>query len=826
MLRFGFTLSLLLAISAPANAQTPKIPGDPVHFFETQVKPILQSQCLRCHGGEERFKGGLNFLTREGLLKGGVSGPVVSLDKPGESLFLKAVHYTDEELKMPPKGKLPKAQIDTLVQWIHMGAPYGKIAVAKKGHGTPQVDAETKSFWSFQPVTKPKSPEVKNRDWVKSPIDAFILAKLEAAGLTPAPAADRKTLVRRLCYDLTGLPPTPDQVDEFLNDKSPDAYEKLVDRLLASPHYGEQYARHWLDLVRYAETNSFERDSAKPNVFRYRDYVIRSFNSDKPYDRFLTEQLAGDELNEVTADGIIATGYYRLGPWDDEAPDKLLAFYDDLDDIITTTGQTMLGLTINCARCHDHKIEPIPQKDYYSFLSFFQGIRRYGNGKEAQRSIALAEDREREKKVIAEHQAKLDAIGRKLGDFEKKIQPKLPGGERDDFKFEVNRVRILKNQVGKLLTDSELKGYLALRKERSMLEKKQPQSMVSALCVTEVGPNPPETFLLQRGNPTAKGAKVLPGFPSVLTDEAAVIPAPQPGQATAGRRRVLAQWITNDKNPLTYRVVANRAWQWLFGRGIVRTSSNFGMQGMPPTHPELLDWLTSEFLANGKSLKKLNRTILLSNAYRMSSEGSKAALAKDPENDLFWRFNMRRLRAEEIRDSILAASGNLNSKKMFGPSIFPPIPKAVLAGQSVPGNGWRTSSPEEAARRSVYIHIKRSLAVPILASFDVPDTDSACPVRFTTTQPTQALSMLNGDFLHEQAALFAKSVTHEAGTKTPEQVRVTLQRVFQREPNAKEIDRGVRFVDGMRTAHGLSSDESLRRFCLLALNLNEFVFLD
>lgn len=833
MTRYGLSIACLLVTSASANAQEPKVPGDPVHFYETQVKPILQSQCLRCHGGEAKVKGGLNFLTREGLLKGGDSGPALSMDKPGESLFLKAIHYTDEDLKMPPKGKLPKAQIDTLSQWIKMGAPYGKAAVAKKGHhGVPEVNAETKKFWSFQPVNKPKTPEVKDRGWIKSPIDAFVLSKLEASGLKPAPQADRKTLVRRLYYDLTGLPPTVSEVERFVNDKSPDAYEKLVDRLLDSPHYGEQYARHWLDIVRYAETNSYERDSAKPFVWRYRDYVIQAFNSDKPYDRFLLEQLAGDELDEVTPETIIATGYYRLGIWDDEPADPTLAMYDDLDDIISTTSQGFLGLTVNCCRCHDHKIDPIPQKDYYRFLAFFHGIRRYGVrspesvNAASLRPIGAKATTEKQKKEVEEHKAKLDEVKRHLSGFEKAIQPKLGGGERDDFAFEVNKLPILKKNVGKLLTEEELQRYMAWRKQRSQLEKNRPGTNEMALCVTEVGPRPPETFILQRGNPGAKADKVSPGFPSVLTTEEPRISEPKPGQETSGRRRALAEWIVSEKNPLTYRVIVNRVWQWHFGRGIVRSSSNFGFQGTPPTHPELLDWLASEFVANGKSLKKLHRTILLSNTYQMSSEGNKEAITKDPENDLMWRYNMRRLRAEEVRDSILAASGNLNVKKMYGPSIYPPIPKEVLAGQSQPGAGWGKSSPEEASRRSIYVHIKRSLGVPILTAFDVPDTDSGCPVRFTTTQPTQALGMLNGEFLNEQATIFAQNVKRDAGQTPAAQVRLALERVFQRPASSKEIERGIAFVNRMQTEHGMSADESLRRFCLLALNLNEFVFLD
>ncbi|MBL8798933.1 MAG: DUF1553 domain-containing protein [Planctomycetia bacterium] len=797
-------------------------------FFEKEVQPILQAQCLSCHGPEKKVRGGLRLTTREELLKGGDSGPAISIEKPEESLFLKAIHH--QEMKMPPKGKLPQAQLEVLTKWIKLGAPWSEAAVAKH-HGPPPVDDRARAFWSFKPVVRPALPAVRDADWVKNPIDAFILARLEAANLTPAPPAEKLALLRRVTYDLTGLPPTLPEVEAALADQSPDWYDRTVDRLLASPAYGERWARHWLDLVRYAESNSFERDGTKPYVWRYRDYVIRAFNNDLPYDQFIREQLAGDELDRVTTDSLIATGFYRLGPWDDEPVDATQALYDELDDIVSTTGQVFLGLTVGCARCHDHKIDPFPQKDYYRLLGFFHGFRRYGLRSHetvvaaSLRSIASAEEQAQQKEQADAHQQKIVAANAALKAIENEVQPKLKGGERDDFKYEQNRLAILRKNTPALLNQETFDRYANLRRERDKLERTKPSSMAMALCITEEA-KVRETFVLMRGNPAAKGDRVEPGFPQVLGGATPELPAPAATAKTAGRRRVLADWIANPANPLTARVMVNRLWQHHFGRGLVRSASDYGYRGTPPTHPELLDWLASEFVARGWKLKEMHRLILTSNAYRMASQPNPAAQARDAENDLLWRFELRRLSAEEVRDSILAVSGNLNPK-MGGPSIHPTIPREVLAGQSNPGTNWDLNCPPaERARRSVYVHVKRSLAVPVLSAFDAADTDGSCPVRFTTTPPTQALGLLNGDFANEQAKLFAADLRKQAGDDVNAQVKLALRRVTQREPSAREVERGLRFLSTMQAAHKQSPDEALKAFCLLALNLNEFVYLD
>jgi hypothetical protein len=820
------SLALLAGLAFVSGGEAAVSAGGRGKFFETRVRPILEAHCLNCHGGAKKVRGGLRLTSRAEVLKGGGRGPAVSLDKPDDSLLLKAINHADEHLKMPPRRKLARGQIDVLARWVRMGLPWSGTPVARRG--PPKVDEKARSFWAFRPVVRPAVPEVKASSWCRNPIDNFLLAKLESAKLKPAPPAGKVELLRRVHYDLTGLPPTPEEVDAFLKDDRPDAYERLVERLLASPAYGEKWARHWLDLVRYAESNSFERDGAKPFVWRWRDYVIDSLNSDKPYDEFVREQLAGDELDRVTPEGVIATGYYRLGIWDDEPADPAQALYDELDDIASTTGQVFLGLTVGCARCHDHKIDPFPQKDYYRLLAFFRGIRSYGVrspesvADASLRTLDLPVRDEGGRRLRAEHARREAEVAREMKKIEDQVRPSLSGVEKEEFQYDSNRVRILKAHVPGKVSRETFRRYLSLRRQRDRL-RRAPGALPQALCVKEVGPEARPTFVLPRGNPHARGEKVEPGFPSVLTSKAPSLPKPDPKRKTSGRRRVLAEWVASADNPLTARVMVNRLWQYHFGRGIVRSSSNFGYQGTPPTHPELLDWLAGEFVRRGWSLKAMHRLMVTSGAYRMASRGDAKALAQDPENDLFWRFNTRRLAAEEVRDSILAACGNLNRATVGGPSVYPVIPKEVLAGQSMPGAGWKTSVAEDRARRSVYIHLKRSLAVPLLASFDAPDPDATCPVRFTTTQPTQALGLLNSDFLHEQARVFAESLGKEPGVEA--RVRKALGRVLQRAPSAAEVGRGAKLVreledDGMRPA------EALRCFCLLALNLNEFLYLD
>ena len=622
------------------------------------------------------------------------------------------------------------------------GAEGGSLTSSTASNSVPSRDPR-RSHWSFQPVRQTVPPAWAAQRQGEVPghvIDTFIAERLRQKGLPVPKAATRTTLIRRVTYDLTGLPPTPEAVEAFVNDPSAQAWENLVDRLLESPHYGEKWGRHWLDLVRFAETNSYETDEAKPNAWRYRDYVIRAFNSDKPYDRFIREQLAGDELPDSGADGLIATGFYRLGIWDNDPADKELALYDQLDDLVATTGQVFLGLTVDCARCHDHKIDPISQRDYYSLLAFFRNIHPYRNG------------------------GGTDEVP-------------LPGDKQ-----------------------------------------------AKALAVTEPGPVAPVTQLLRRGNPGSLGEEVQPGFPGVLGAFVPTVIPPVSGRSS-GRRRALADWIASPDNPLTARVIVNRVFQHHFGRGLVRTTSDFGVQGSLPTHPELLDWLAGHFIQEGWSLKRLHRLILTSQSYQASATPTAEALKADPANDLFSRFDMRRLTAEEIRDSVLWVGGSGNPR-MYGPGMYVALPKEVLASQSVPGKGWGNSPKVEQARRSIYIHVKRSLLSPVLLSFDLAETDRSTPVRFATTQPTQALGMLNGSFFNEQARVLADRIRAEVGSQPQAQVRRALHRVTTRPPSDLEISRGVALLELLTSEEGLGATAALDAFCLLAFNLNEFLYLE
>ena len=761
--------------------------------FARDIQPLLARRCYACHGPDTQ-EAGLRLDDRAAATAELDSGSIAVVPgNPATSEMLARITSTDHDLQMPPEGpRLTAAEVTLLERWIAAGA-------------------EWQAHWAFRPLERPPLPPAAAP--AMNPVDAFIDAGLAARGLPRSPEADKATLLRRATYGVTGLPPTEQEMWEFLADESPGAWEKVVDRLLASPHYGEHWGRHWLDLVRYAETNSFERDGVKPHVWRYRDYVIRSLNDDKPYDRFVLEQLAGDELPEPTADSLVATGYYRLGLWDDEPADKLQARYDWLDDIVSTTGQVFLGLTINCARCHDHKIDPLPQRDYYALLAFFHNITPMGDrhlnpafierplpeaGVTPAEAADLARERDRRR---AEAKANIKAIDQRI---------KEHGDQALDD-----------------LARQDLAGWKQLLAELDAEAGRQPK----ALVVTEYGPQAPETFVFARGNPHAEPKpehRVEPVFPGFLEPPAPEI-APAASGRSSGRRTALANWITSPTNPLTARVLANRIWQYHFGRGIVRSPNNFGLMGDPPTHEELLDWLAAELVAGGWRLKSLHKTILMSRAYRAASTAVEESLAKDPLNDAWWRFDMRRLAAEEIRDSIHVTSGGFNPQ-MFGPSVYPDLPQAVLATQSRPGEGWGKSAPAEQARRSVYIHVKRSLLTPILADFDLADPDTSCPVRFTTTQPTQALGMMNGDFLHAQARVFAERVRREAGGTNADQTEAMVRRAIEvalvRPASDAEVERGVALVDELETKDGVGPGRALELYCLMVLNLNEFAYLD
>ena len=709
-------------------------------------------------------------------------------------------------------------------------------AVARAGKDEP---APPPPHWAFQPVKRPSVPAVRNAAWGRNPIDAFVLAQLAKQGLKPNPPADKRTLLRRVYFDLIGLPPTPQEMEAFLQDPSPEAFARVVDDLLGRPEYGERWARHWFDVVRYAESNGYEHDGAKPNAWRYRDYVIDAFNADMPYDRFVTEQLAGDEVEGADARAQVATTFLRLGTWDAEPADPKVDRYDQLDDVLGTTATAFLGLTLRCARCHDHKFEPFSQTDYYRLLSVFEPLKRPFNGRtdldyevateatvvrfRIDQCLAAIRDR-----LFRENETSLPADAVAAFQAEESARTEEQQALVKKFKDPLSK------EVRAAATAEEKARLDAWEKELQALRSRQKEKPIRAYIFYEEGPKAPPSFLLARGNPYRPKKEVTPGLPAVLVKEQPE--PPQPRTLSSGRRLWLANWLTRPDNPLVARVMVNRVWQGHFGRGIVPTTNDFGTAGEPPTHPELLDWLASEFVANGWHLKPLHRLIVLSNTYQMASTYGPEAARVDPKNLLLWRWGQRRLEAEAVRDAVLSVSGQLNPQ-MGGRSVYPPIPRAVQEGQSRPGAGWAKSTPLQAARRSVYIFAKRTLVPPELEALDAPDTTSSCEQRTVSTTGPQALTFLNGEFMNEQARHLVARLFREAGAEPKEQVELAFALALCRPPRPEETQEALDFLERQRRqvegdAQGAGNvlgdpgRKALEAFCLVLLNTNEFVYLD
>ena len=673
------------------------------------------------------------------------------------------------------------------------------------------TDAD-RSYWAFQPVARPAVPVVTHHaPRTTHPVDDFVLARLDEKKLAMNPSATPRELVRRASFDLLGLPPTPGEVAAFERNPTDAAWDQLLDRLLASPHYGERWGRHWLDLVRYAESNGYERDGAKPNAWRYRDYVIEAFNSDKPYDRFIREQLAGDEIADdlmaqaATAskewrDAIIATGFYRLHVWDDEPDSTAKAEFDDLDDIMVTTGTAFLGLTIGCARCHDHKFDPISQADYYSMLSFIRSIDSYG----------------------LQHTG---GGGRGTGKIER---PLVTPEELHRWEAEKSqRVKAAEKRVGEA-ADADAKKRLEAELKQA---REAAPPFDNALAIAENGPKPKTTQILARGDAFSPKTEVSPAFPAVLGLPAPVFSERPADAKTTGRRRVLADWIASPQNSLTARVMVNRLWQKHFGVGIVPTPDDFGQTGLRPTNQPLLDYLASEFVAGGWSVKRMHKLIMTSRAYRMSSRAdNRRALAADEANTLLWRQNLRRVEAEVVRDTMLAVSGALNPKRS-GPSVFPTLPKEVHGTQDSSGKGWADSTAEEQNRRSVYLVVKRALKVPLLECLDFANSASPVGVRPNTTTAPQALMLLNDSFVQAKAAALEARIVREAGEREEKQIKRAFRLVLQRSPTKTELKSSLRLVADQRqraVAEGALEPGrvALNSFCRGLLNVNEMIYVD
>jgi hypothetical protein len=792
-------------VSAKADEQSR------MEFFEKKIRPVLVSSCYECHSVQSgKSKGGLLLDSREALLKGGNTGPAVVPGDPTKSLLIKAIRYGDDELEMPPKTRLPEIQVADMEEWIRQGAfDPRKAAVPLTSY---KVDMEeAKKFWSFQPVHKPVVPDVQNAQAAPTPIDRFLQAKREEQGLPVSPPADKVTLLRRVTYDLTGLPPTPEELDAFIKDESPSAFSKQVDRLLASPAYGERWGRHWLDVAHYSDTAGDSADYPVVEAYKYRDWVIRAFNEDKPYDQFVREQLAGDlmqsENEKQRCDRIVATGYIALARRFAVNPEKLMHL--TIEDTLDTVGRSLFGLSISCARCHDHKFDPIPTSDYYSLYGFFSSSRF---------PFAGSEENRRPHDLVpllpqAEAQTRIAAISQKLKDLDEAFK----SAERERKKFEkspgegltpeqqknrLNELRKLENEARKAHTDYFRESWNSWDKAFAMADEKGEDAKIQ-----------------RRGEPSQPG-EVAPRKNLTIFGGQTL-----PAGTTGSGRLQLAQWLTDASNPLLARVMANRIWQHHFGQGIVQTPNDFGKQGKPPSHPELLDYLAARFFENGYSVKALHREILATAAYQMANASNEAASEKDPGDVYLWRAPRLRLDAEELRDAMLAVSGSLDTTP-GKEHPFPPI------------NTWNFTQHDQFFgnydhnKRSVYLMVQRLRRHPYLSLFDGADPSFSTGARSETTTPLQALFMMNSQFVHDRASAFAKRLSSSAADMT---ARITLayRLAYGRLPSPEELTACTEFLGKVEAAvRKVEKDEKKiepmvwASFARTVLSSNEFLYLE
>ena len=776
------------AIPIAVHAAPPVGSTDPaaLEFFEKKVRPVLVDNCYNCHSANTNAKGGLRVDDRGGLLAGGDSGPAVVPGHPESSLLLKAVAYHDADLKMPPKKELAAEQVANLTTWIRDGAAWPPVEIAAiETKSNPKYDRLRKEHWAWQSLTNPKPPAVHDTAWAQSDIDQFVLAKLEDKHLKPVADADKTSLIRRVSFDLTGLPPTPEEITAFLKDESAGAFETLVDRLLASPAFGERWGRHWLDVARYGESTGSSRNVPYPHAWRYRDYVIDAFNADKPYNRFITEQIAGDLLpadsDKERADHQIATGFLALGVKDVNQRFKVRFVMDNIDEQIDTVSRSVIGLTASCARCHDHKFDPIPQADYYHLAGIFQstdlcaGVRnKMGGGgldyydTEALLPLTAAKATTQPAEKVAQLKKEVDAA--KAEFFAIRGTP--AGTKRGPDGFPVQRPLRLKYE--KLLTE-----YQALT---------DPAVIGPVALGVRESKTIADTEIRVRGEAEKLGPVVPRGFLSIVEvpGTPAAIPADHSG------RLELAQWLTNEKNPLTSRVLANRVWEHLFGQGIVRSVDNFGVTGDVPSHPELLDHLAGQFVHDGWSVKKLIKSIVLSRTYRLSSENLAENFNTDPGDRLLWRHAPRRLDAEEIRDATLAVAGTLDSSRLQA------SPAKDLKVIELPNNGPAARRLGEVARasshRSIYLPLLRGLVPTSLEVFDFAEQGMVTGSRDATTVATQALYLLNDPFVRQQSMTLAEHLLSTEGLDESARIDRAYRLTVGRAATPTEVARAKQYL--------------------------------
>ncbi|MBI4903533.1 MAG: PSD1 domain-containing protein [Acidobacteria bacterium] len=825
---------------------------------------------MKCHGTAMQM-GKLDLRNRAAAIKGGEKGPAITPGNPAQSILFKRISGV-EKPAMPMGGKLTDAEVNAVKMWIEQGAAWdGEIGAVVAKNPLKELEdsplpAGAKQWWSFKVPVRPAVPAVADKAWSRNPIDAFLRKQLDSRGLTPAPAADQRTLVRRAYLDLTGLPPTPDDVRTFLTDTRPDAWSLLVDRLLESPHYGERWGRHWMDVARYADSNGYEHDFDRPNAWRYRDYVIRAFNQDIPFDRFLMEQLAGDEVDNVTYDTLTATGFLRnyakVGFREKDNPQFRFEY---LDDMIATLGRGVMGLTVHCARCHNHKFDPVLQRDYYKLQSSLNGF------VEVDHPLVPKEQADAYYKQIEDVEAQQSPLKRRIAEIEDPYKLRLVGNKYKKYPQNVqeaintpeekrtpgqallaNQVirttRVSSEEVARHLKPEELAQVRKLRSEIAALDKQRPKPIPMAMGITDgdyrftpdgAGDEPapgkgikqevtegsflhkgpgkyiaPPSYFLYGGDMYSRGSLMKPGFVTVLTNREVPAELPPANGKTSGRRRALAEWFASPDHPLTSRVMVNRIWHHHFGRGIVPTLDNFGKTGEAPTHPELLDWLAVEFRAQGWSIKKMHRLIMNSQAYTMASAyGNEENVRKDPENAWLWRFRQQRLEAEIVRDSILATAGTLNAK-MEGPPVFPKLPQETL--HSMNKGIWKVQeNGPQTWRRSVYVYRKRGLPFPFFEVFDLPDQTITCGRRNISTVATQALTLLNNDFVLEHSRHFADRVKKLSPQDRSEQVNLAYELALNRPPTAEEKQLAMAFLE----------KNTVEDFTHVLLNLSEFLYM-
>ncbi len=854
-----FAALAVRSLAAPAEVA-------PVSFTK-EIKPILEAQCVKCHGSAMQMAK-LDLSTRAAAIKGGERGPSIVPGNGAQSPFYKRIAGIDKPA-MPMGGKLTGTEVAAIKNWIDQGAAWdGTIGTPDAAKSGPKENDElppnARQYWAFQKPVKADPPKVEAR-WSGNPIDAFLKSELDKRGLKPAPRADARTLARRAYLDLTGLPPTPEQARAFANDPSPAAWSNLIEQLLASPQYGERWGRHWLDVARYADSNGYEHDFDRPNAWRYRDYVIRSFNKDTPYDRFLTEQLAGDELDEDNYDNLIATGFLRsyakVGFREKDNPHYR---YDYLDDMIATLGRGVMGLTVHCARCHDHKFDPILQKDYYRLqTTLFSYVEvdhplvprdqaREWRKKNDEIVAKTAPLKLRVREVEEPYRQQLLKV--KYKKFPENIQEAINTPEEKRTAGQVllaNQIirttSVSSAEIAKFLKPEEKIEIDRVNAEIAALEKQRPAPIPQAMGITDgdyrfapdgAGDEPapgkgvkkeavdgtflhegsdayvaPPAHFLYGGDIYSKGSVMQPGFVKVANTWNAPVATPPANGHTSGRRLALAKWLFSPENPMTARVAVNRIWHHHFGRGIVPTLDNFGKNGDKPTHPELLDWLAVEFRERGWSIKQMHRLMMTSAAYQMASGFAEDGnVAKDTDNVYLWRFRPQRLEAEAVRDSILYVAGSLDAKA-GGPAVFPSLKEETLA--SMKYGIWNRQEESESWRRSVYVYRKRGLPFPFFEVFDLPDQTQTCGRRNVSTVPTQALTLLNNDFVLTQSRLFAGRVRKLSPGDPGEQLSLAYELALSRAPDENERALGLEFLNRNK----------LEDLAHVLLNLSEFVYL-